>query len=72
MIAAQHEEVLGILDLIRQQQTNGLEALLPPIDVIPQEDVVGLGGEAAVLEQPEQVVVLAVHVAADLDGGLEL
>ncbi len=66
VIAAQDEEVLGVLDLVGQQQADGLERLLAAVDVVAQEEVVGLGREAAILEQPQQVVVLAVDVAADL------
>ena len=40
--------------------------------VAPQEEIVGIGREAAVLKQAEQVVELAVDVAADLDGCLQL
>ena len=36
----------------------------------PQEEVVGLRGVAAVLEEAQQVVVLPVQVPADLDGRL--
>lgn len=32
-----------------------------------EKQVVGLGGKAAVLEQPQQIVVLPVDVPADLD-----
>ena len=39
---------------------------------IPEEEVVGIGREAAVLEEPQQVVVLAMDVAHDLDGRLQL
>ena len=45
--------------------------MLATVDVVTEEEVVGLGREAAVLEQAEEVVVLAVDVAADLDGRLE-
>ena len=38
----------------------------------PQKEIVGIGWEAAVLKQAEQVVELAVDVAADLDGCLQL
>ena len=38
----------------------------------PQEEVVRVGREAAVLEEPQQVVVLPVNVAHNLDGGLQL
>jgi hypothetical protein len=38
----------------------------------PEEEVVGVGRERAVLKQSQEVVVLSVHVAADLDGRLQL
>ncbi|KAF3850650.1 hypothetical protein F7725_012422 [Dissostichus mawsoni] len=41
---------------VSQQQADGLQRLLPPVHVVPQEQVVALGGEAAVLKQPQQVV----------------
>ena len=51
VVAAQNEEVFGVLDLIRQQQADGLERLLATVDVVAEEEVVGLGREAAVFEQ---------------------
>ena len=63
VVAAQDEEVLWVLDLVRKEEANGLEGLLPAVHVIAQEEVVRLGREAAVLEQSEQVVVLAVDIA---------
>ena len=65
VIAAQHEEVLGVFDLITQQQTYRLERLFASVDVVPEEQVVRLGREAAVLEQTQQVRVLAVDVACN-------
>lgn len=65
MVAAQQEEVLRIFDLVGQQQTDGLQGLLAPIDVVAEEQVVGSRRESAVLEQAQQVCVLAVDVAAD-------
>lgn len=46
-----------------QQQADGFQALLSSVHVIPQEQVVGLRGEPAVLEEAQQVRVLAVHVS---------
>lgn len=71
MVAAQHEEVLGVLDLVGQQQHDGLQGVLPPVDVIAQEQVVGLGWEAPVLEDLDEVGELAVDVSDDFDGRLE-
>lgn len=62
MVAAQDEEVLRVLDLVREEEADGLERLLAPVDVVAEEEVVGFGREAAVLEQAQEVVVLAVDV----------
>jgi hypothetical protein len=63
VIASQQEEVLGVFDFIGQQQTDGLETLLASVNIIPQEQVVRVGWVLAILEQSQQVVVLAMHVA---------
>lgn len=63
MIAAQQEEVLRIFDFVRQQQADGLQRLLAPVDVVAEEQIVGARRKAAVLEQPQQIGVLAVDVA---------
>jgi hypothetical protein len=63
VVAAQDEEVLGILDLVRKEEANGLERLLAPVDVVAQEEVVGLGREPAVFKQTKKIVVLSVNVA---------
>ena len=62
MIATQNEKVLGILDLVRQQQANSLETLLPSVDVVAQEEVVTFRREATIFEQSEQVVILSVNI----------
>lgn len=72
VIAAQQEKVLRILDLVRQQQAYRLQGLLTSVDVVAQEQVVRLGREATVFEEPQQIGVLAVYVAADLKRRLQL
>jgi hypothetical protein len=66
VVTAENEEILGVLDLVCEEQADGLEGLLATVDVVAKEEVVGLGGETAVLEQTEQIVVLAVDISADL------
>lgn len=66
VVATEDEEVLGVLDLVGQEQANGLEGLLTSVDIVTEEEVVGLWREAAVLEETEQIVVLTVDIAADL------
>lgn len=52
VVAPEQEEVLGVFDLVGQQQADGLQGLLPPVHVVAQEQVVCLWGKAAVLEEP--------------------
>ena len=66
MVATQDEEVLGILDLVREEQADGFQRLFASINVISEEEVVCFWWETAVLEQAEEVVVLAVYVTANL------
>lgn len=68
VVASEDEEVLGVLDLVGEQQADSLEGLLASVDVVTEEEVVGLRREAAVLEKTQQVVILAVDIAADLRG----
>ena len=72
VIPAQQEKVLRVFYLVREEETNGFDILLAPVDVVAEEKIVGGGGVAAPLEGAQQVVVLAVDVAADLQWGLEL
>ena len=72
VISPQNEEVFGVLDLVRQQEAYCFEGLLATVHVVAQEYVVGLWREAAVFKKPEEVVILTVDVATDLDGGLQL
>ena len=72
VVAAQNKKVLGILDLVGQQQADRFETLLSAINVVTKKNVVGLGRETTVLKETQQVVVLTVYVPANLDGCLEL
>jgi hypothetical protein len=42
VIAAQDEEVFGIFDLVGEEEADDLERLLASIDVVAEEEVVGL------------------------------
>jgi len=71
VISSKDEEIFGVFDLIRQKEAYGLEGLLTTVDIIPQENVIGLGGEPSILKKTEEVVVLTVDVAADFNRCLE-
>lgn len=66
VVSTQNEEVLGVLDLVREEQADGLERLLTTVHVVTEEKVVGLWGETAVFKQTEEIVVLTVNITADL------
>ena len=66
VVTAQDEEVFRILDLVCEQEANGLERLLATVDIIAEEEVVSLGRETAVLEEAEKIIILTVDIAANL------
>ena len=67
MVATEEEEVLRILNLVGQEEAHSFEGLLATIDVISQEEVVGIGWETAIFEKSEQIVVLPVHITLIID-----
>lgn len=62
MVSSQQKEVFRVFDLVRQQQADGLQGLLASVHVVAEEQVVALRWEAAILEKPQQVIVLPVNV----------
>ena len=66
VVAAQDEEVFGVLDLVGEEQADGLERLLASVNVVTQEEVVCFRREPAIFEQTEEVIILAVDVTTDL------
>lgn len=72
VVAPQQEEVLGVFDLVGQQEADGLQRLFPSVHVVAQEQVVTLGRETAVLEEPQQIVVLTVNVTWTHTQAMEL
>ncbi len=62
VVSSQQEEVFGVFHLVGQQEAHGLHALLASVHIVPEEKVVGIGREAAILKESQQVVVLAMDV----------
>ena len=52
VVASQQEEVLWVLNLVSKEEADCLERLLSTVDVVSKEEIVGVGREATVLEQP--------------------
>ena len=74
MVSTQNEEVFRVLDLVCKEEADGLEGLLATVDVVTEEEVVSLWWETAIFEETQEVIVLAMDIAADLarrmlDGG---
>jgi len=66
MVATQDEEILGVFDLVGKEEANGLERLLASVDIVPEEEIVCLRGEATILEQTEEVIILTMNVTTNL------
>jgi len=63
VITTEQEEVLGVLDLVREQETDGLERLPAAVDVIAEKEVVLVRWEATEFKQAQEIRVLPVDVA---------
>jgi len=65
MISTEHEEVLGVLDLVAEEQADGFNVLASTIHIVSKEDVVRISGETSLAEDSEQIGILTMDVAAD-------
>ncbi len=66
MVAPQQVDAIGI---VHQDQREHLDAELTAVDIVPQEQVLSRWNRPELLEDPQQVVELAVYVPHDQDGG---
>ncbi len=71
VVATKEEEVLWVLDLVGEQEADGFEALLATVNIIAEEEVVGIGRETTILKEAKKVIVLAVNIADNLDRRLQ-
>lgn len=62
MVATEQEEILRVLYFIGQQEANCLEGLLATIDVVAEEQVVGIGRETTILEKSQKIIVLTMDI----------
>mmetsp|Transcript_119900 Transcript_119900/g.187270 ORF Transcript_119900/g.187270 Transcript_119900/m.187270 type:complete len:202 (-) Transcript_119900:79-684(-) len=72
VVSSQLEKVFRVFRLVRKHQRDGFETLLTAIDVVTEEDIVALGWHSTILEEAQEIVVLAMHIAADFNGRFEL
>lgn len=72
MVATDEGDAIGIADLEGQQEEEGLDGVVAPIDKVTEEQVILVGTLASDLEQLDEVVELPVDVAAYLFGGRDV
>ena len=66
MVAADQGDAVGVADLEGQEEEEGLDGVVAPVDEVAEEQVVLVGTLAPDLEQLDEVVELPVDVAAYL------
>lgn len=71
VVPPQKEEVLRVFELVAKEEEDSLEGLLAAIDIVAEEEIVGVGRETAHLEHADQVGVLAVDITDDFDGRVQ-
>ena len=62
MVSTEEEEVLGVLNLIGQEEANSFQRLLAAVDVISQEEVVSIGWETAIFEKSKEIIILSMNI----------
>jgi hypothetical protein len=68
VVSTQDEKVFRIFDFVSKQKTNRFQALFSTVDVISQEQIVGLGRETSVFKEAQKVVILAMNITANFNG----
>jgi hypothetical protein len=63
VVAPEEEEVFLEFDLVAKQEHHAFDGIFAPVDVVADEKVVRVAGPAAVLEDLEEINILAVDVA---------
>ena len=66
VVSTQDEEILWILNLVREKQANGFKRLFASVDVVPEEEVIRFGWESSVLKEAQKVVILAMNITTYL------
>jgi hypothetical protein len=72
VVATQHEEVLRVFDLVGKEKADGLERLFTTIYIVSKKEIVRLRWESTILEETQEIIVLAVDITTYLYGGFEL
>lgn len=62
MVSSKEEEVVRVFDLVGEKKADGLNALFPSVDVVSEEQVVGVWREATILKKSEKIRELAMDI----------
>ena len=66
VVPTQNKEIFWILDLVREKQAYCFERLFASVDIIPKEEVICFRWKASVFKEAEEIVILTVYIATDL------
>lgn len=78
MVASQKENLSGVLELQREQEADDLETLATTINIVAQENVIKTANITCLLrrtpnvKESHQTIVVAVHIAKNLNRRLQL
>ena len=50
VVASKKKEVLGVLDLVGEEKSQGFDLLFPSVYIVSQEKIVGLGRKSSIVE----------------------
>ena len=53
VVSSQEKEILRVLNLVAEQQGNGLDRLLASVNIVAQEEIISFGWEATILKNPQ-------------------
>ena len=62
MVTSEQEEVLRVLDLVAQEKANRFDRLLAAVNIVTKEEIVSLRRESTILKDPQQIIVLSMHI----------
>ena len=71
VVSPQEEEVFGVLDLVAEEEDDGLDGLLAPVDIVPQKQIVLVGRVTSIVEYFQQVLKLSVDISYNFDWGFQ-
>lgn len=71
MVSSQDSDSILVPDFECKHEADGLYRVIASIDIVSEEQVVGVGNGPSDFEQLDQVVELAVDVTADEDGSFD-